>query len=626
MRDKFINTIELSRYFVISILCVMLATGCKSWGKFWETTEATHCTICGNLSGLTGASLKLALNDEYDLTLNTNGSFGFSQALVSDSAYWVEVVENPAGQVCHIANNAGQYLGTAVNDIDVRCMTDSNWVQDAYLKASNAGASDQFGTSVAVSGNTIVVGANGEASNQTTITNVDGVASADNSASVAGGAYVFRRGTDGNWVQDAYLKASNVGINDQFGTNVAVSGNTIVVGALQEASSQTTITNSDGVASANNSAASAGAVYVFRQGSDGNWLQDAYLKAANAEANDLLGVSVSVSGDTIAVAATSEASNQTTITNTDGFASADNSASSAGAVYVFRRSSDGNWVQDAYLKASNAEAGDQFGQSVAVSGDMIAVGAYFEDSNQTTITNSDGVASSDNSASAAGAVYVFRRGSDGNWLQDAYLKASNAEASDQFGTSVAVSGNTLAVGANGEGSNQTTITNNDGIASADNSFAGAGAVYVFRRSSDGNWAQDAYLKAANVGPADEFGLRIALSGNTIAVGASQEDSSQTTITNSDGLASADNSATTAGAVYVFRRGSDGNWVQDAYLKASNAGAGDQFGQSVAVSGHTIVVGAHNEDSNQITITNTDGVASADDSSSNAGAVYVFKAF
>jgi hypothetical protein len=151
-------------------------------------------------------------------------------------------------------------------------------------------------------------------------------------------------------------------------------------------------------------------------------------------------------------------------------------------VYVFKRDGSGNWIQDAYLKASNAEGNDWFGYSVAISGSTIVVGARYEDSNQTTITNNDGTASTNNSALTSGAVYVFKRDGSGNWIQDAYLKASNAEAYDEFGDSVAISGSTIVVGAYGEDSNQTTITNADGQPQhPDNDSAGdSGAVYIFK--------------------------------------------------------------------------------------------------------------------------------------------------
>ncbi len=498
-----------------------------------------------------------------------------------------------------------------------------NWVQDAYLKPSNTDSADVFGNAVAVDGDTMVVAAPWESGNQTTITNDDGVAGADNSASHAGAVYVFRKDGSGNWIQDAYLKASNAGAGDEFGTAVAISGDIIVVGAYHESSNQTTVTNDDGTASTDNSASSSGAVYVFKKDGSGNWIQDAYLKASNAGANDCFGCSVAVNGDTIVVGAYGESSNQTTVTNDDGTASTNNSASLSGAVYVFKKDGSGNWIQDAYLKASNSGANDYFGCSIAVNGDTIVVGACGESSNQAVITNGDGAASNDNSASSSGAAYVFRKDGSGNWIQDAYLKASNTGSSDGFGFSVATNGDIIVVGASTESSNQTTITNDDGIASADNSAPNAGAVYVFKKDGFGNWIQDAYLKASNTAGEAEFGWSVAVSSDVIVIGAVYENSNRTGITNDDGNASADTSAVYAGAVYVFKKDGSGNWIQDAYLKASNNEASDCFGTSVAISDDTVIAGSFGEDSSQVIITNDDGSASSDNSVNACGAAYVF---
>jgi hypothetical protein len=583
-------------------------------------------TIGGTVSGLSG-TLVLQNNAADDLSITSNGSFTFATGIANGEAYDVTIKNNPTGQFCRIVNSAGVVAGSNVTNVAVTCSSsDFTWIQDAYLKASNTDATDEFGSSVAISGSTIVVGTQYEASNQTTITNNDGTASTDNSAIGSGAVYVFKRDANGDWIQDAYLKASNAEAGDGFGYSVAISGSTIVVGAYSEDSNQMTITNADGSASANNSAAHSGAVYVFKRDANGDWIQDAYLKASNAGANDEFGRSVAISGSTIVVGAYGEDSSQTTITNADGSASVNNSAVNAGAVYVFKRDAAGDWIQDAYLKASNAEANDWFGFSAAISGSTIVVGAWQEDSNQTTITNTDGVASTNNSAMNSGAVYVFKRDAAGDWIQDAYLKASNAEAGDQFGYSVAISGSTIVIGASGEDSNQTTITNADGSASGVNGATGSGAVYVFKRDANGDWIQDAYLKASNAEASDGFGYSVAISGSTIVIGASGEDSNQTTITNADGSASANNSAANAGAVYIFKRDGNGDWIQDAYLKASNAEADDQFGFSVAISGSTIVVGAFREDSNQTTITNDDGQPGLpdNDSAENSGAVYIFK--
>ena len=172
------------------------------------------------------------------------------------------------------------------------------------------------------------------------------------------------------------------------------------------------------------------------------------------------------------------------------------------------------------------------------------------------------------------------------WTQQAYVKASNTDAGDDFGYSVALDGNTLAVGARQEASNATGIGGDD----TDNSAMGRGAVYVFVRSGT-SWTQQAYVKASNTEADDWFGHSVALDGDMLAVGARYEDSNATGI---DGDES-DNSAMDSGAVYVFAR-SGTTWMQQAYVKASNTGAGDWFGQSVALAGDTLAVAAIQEES------------------------------
>ena len=345
----------------------------------------------------------------------------------------------------------------------------TEWSSQAYLKAHNAEAGDKFGSVVAVSDDTIVVGADSESSAETDITS-DNSAGSDNTATESGAAYVFfRSGT--TWSQQAYLKAPNAEASDRFGGTVAISGDTIVVGSSYESSAETDITNDSGAGS-DNTAPLAGAAYVFvRSGT--TWSLQAYLKAPNAEANDRFGSAIAISGDTIVVGASAESSAQTTITNGSG-APIDNDAPSAGAAYVFVRNGT-TWTQQAYLKASNVEAGDQFGAGLSISSDTIVVGTPIEASAQTGVTNGDG-ASSDNTATNSGAVYVFVRNGT-TWTQKAYLKAPNADANDYYGL-CAISGGTIAVGAMFESSNQTTITNGS-TASSDNSLPESGAIYVF---------------------------------------------------------------------------------------------------------------------------------------------------
>jgi len=392
-------------------------------------------------------------------------------------------------------------------------------IQQGYLKASNTEANDEFGYLVAISGDTVVVGAPQESSNATGV-NGD---QANNSAQNSGAVYVFTR-TGGVWTQQAYLKASNAGAGDQFGVAVALSGDTLAVGALGEAGGSTGINHSD-----NNNAPGSGAAYVFTR-TGGVWTQQAYVKASNASGQ--FGTSVALAGDTLAVGAPFEDSNATGV---DGDQN-NNNATSSGAVYVFTRTA-GIWSQQAYVKASNTGAGDRFGGNVDLNGDTLAVGARFEASAASGV----GADQTDNSAPNAGAVYVFTR-TAGVWTQQAYLKSSHAEANQNFSGSIALGEDVLAVGARLEDSDATGINGNQVSHNAPDS----GAVYVFERIG-GVWDQKDYLKASNTDAGDEFGVAVALSGRTLAAAAWFEASNATGV-NGD---QADNSAPKSGAVYVF---------------------------------------------------------------------------
>jgi FG-GAP repeat/Divergent InlB B-repeat domain len=460
--------------------------------------------------------------------------------------------------------------------------------QQAYVKASNTGLDDNFGTSVAVSGDTVVVGAPYEDSSTTGVNSVPNEA-----ASNSGAAYVFVR-SSGVWSQQAYLKASNTGVDDRFGLSVAISGDTIIVGASNEASNAVGINGNQ----ADNSADGSGAAYVFTR-SGVTWSQQAYLKASTPGEYDQFGISVAVTGDTVVVGANAEDSSTTGVNSV-----ANEAASNSGAAYVFVRSS-GNWSQQGYLKASNTESGDFFGYSVAISGETIVVAAYLEDGNAVGVNGNQ----TSNGAAESGAAYIFVR-STGNWSQQAYLKASNTESSDSFGYSVAISGETIVVGAVREDSVAAGINGNQ----ADNSATQSGAAYVFVRSG-GTWSQQAYLKASNTELGDFFGYSVAISGETIVVGANQEASNAVGVNGNQ----ADNGATQSGAAYAFVR-SSGAWSQQAYLKASNTGAGDIFGISVAVSSGTVISGAYQEDS--IT-TGINSVPNDTGTADNSGAAYIF---
>jgi hypothetical protein len=389
-----------------------------------------------------------------------------------------------------------------------------------------------------------------------------------------------------------HVKASNTGSADSFGSAVALSGDTMVVGAPSEGSAAQAVENVAGTSFTqdDDSADHAGAAYVFVL-RDGRWQQQAYLKASNAEAFDYFGDRVAISGDRIVVGARWESSASTGVDDTSP-GPGDNSAMASGAAYVFVRSGD-TWAQEAYLKASNAEAGDRFGTSVAISGDTIVVGAQYEKSASTGI-NDTTPGQGDNSAEYSGAAYVFVRGA-GGWAQDAYVKASRL--SHGFGAAVAIDADTIVVGAPSD-------------------FSFMGGAYIFARSA-GTWTGQAEVQGDQVDQG--AGSSVAVSGDVAVIGAPGDSTSL------DGLtlgapASFDTARASSGAVLVLQRGGTA-WGQIGYFKAPTSRSNEQYGWSVAVSGTRIVVGSIG-DSGSLTGANT-APAANDTAASSSGAAFVY---
>ncbi len=462
--------------------------------------------------------------------------FGFSVAISGDTV----VVGAYVGNVGANTDQGSAY-------VFVRSGT--TWTQQAQLTASDGAASDHFGVSIAISGDTVVVGAddddvgaNGEQgsayvfvcdySEQFHATASDGAGSDQFGVSVAisvdtvvvganlddvganatqGSAYVFVR-SGVTWAQQAKLTASDGAALDQFGVSVALNGDTVVVGA-----------NLDDVG-AN---ASQGSAYVFvRSGT--TWMQQAQLTASDGAAFDHFGVSIGISGDNVVVGADDD--------DMGGNAN-------QGSAYVFVRSGV-SWTQQAQLSASDGAGGDNFGVSVAISGDTVVVGAASDD-----VGTNNG----------QGSAYVFVRNGT-TWTQQQKLTASDGAASDQFGVSVAISGDTVVAGA-GLGSN-----------------ANQGSAYVFVRSGV-SWTQQAQLLASDGATNDLFGFSVAISGDTVVAGAIGDDVGANA---------------NQGSAYIFAR-SGLSWTQQQKLTASDGAASDFFGNSIGISGDTVMVGALGDD-------------------------------
>ncbi|WP_428263538.1 FG-GAP repeat protein [Haliangium sp.] len=461
----------------------------------------------------------------------------------------------------------------------------------AYVKASNPGGGDSFGWQVALWGDTLAVSALREDS----VSSGVGGDQSNDDLPRSGAVYVFRR-TGGEWAQEAYLKASRPGDSDEFGYALALWGDTLAVSAWGERSNATGVGGDD----SDDSLVDAGAVYVFRR-TGSEWAQEAYIKASNTGAGDEFGVGLALWEDTLAVGAPEEDSDATGVGGEDD----NDGAQDSGAVYVFRRTGT-DWAQEAYIKASNAEPFDEFGVNVALYQDTLAVGAFLEDGGVPGVGGDE----SDRSAIDSGAVYVFRR-VGAIWSQEAYVKASNPSANDFFGRQVALWDDTLAVGAPQEGSAATDVNGeqmNEGAPAS-------GAAYVFRHDGS-EWAQEAYLKASNTGSEDLFGTAVAVVDDLLAVGAPREDSRPIPV---PGGGPDDDGASESGAAYLFER-SAGTWAPRTFVKPVPIAAGDELGTSVALSADTLVVGAPLEDSAATGVTT---VPPDDDGAPDSGAALIF---
>ncbi|RZI54056.1 MAG: hypothetical protein EOP12_04965, partial [Pseudomonas sp.] len=422
------------------------------------------------------------------------------------------------------------------------------WIQQAYGKGTTTAAGNLFGSdSIAMDGNTLVVG----------------VPDFNNEA---GAVYVYTRSVDGlSWSQSSILTPSNPSSDDRFGQSVAISGNTIVVGAPFEDSSGKAVVTDPPTDIGINRITDSGAAYVFKL-SGSTWTETAFIKAPNSEQDYLFGSSVAVNGSVIAVGSTADNKNASGVSASppNGNGNKDNS----GAVHVFGPSGS-LWVARIYLKPSNVAAEMKFGTSLALSATAIMVGAPGD---STLGTNS-------------GAAYLYRYDAS-SCVLESYIKPSVTLAGQQFGVSVGLGSNLAVVGAPSNNPN-------------------SGSAYVFARSGS-TWTQQFHLTASNSSSGDRFGASVSISGSMILVGSPGESSSQTTITHGTSSAS-DQSAPAAGAAYVYRQ-SGTTWPQIAYVKAGNGKTTDTFGSGVLISDNTLVVGAPNEDSNQKSLSNGSATA------------------
>ena len=335
-----------------------------------------------------------------------------------------------------------------------------------------------------------------------------------------GSAYVFTMNSAGGWEEKTKLASSDGSSSyDEFGWSVAISGSTAIIGAPGDDENH-------------------GSAYVFAMNNGGDWEQQDKLTAGDdATISDYFGASVAISGNTAII----------------GDHGGDDNAGSA---YVFVRTGTTVWENRVKLTADDAAEGDAFGLSVAISGNTAIIGAQ-----------GDG--------KTHGSAYVFAMNSGGDWEQQDKLTAGDdATISDYFGASVAISGNTAIIGADGENEIQ-------------------GSAYVFTQdTTTEKWTQKAKLRSSDSAISDSFGWSVAISGNTSIIGADGNDDRK-------------------GFAYVFvLDSSTGSWKQQAELTSSDSALDDHFGSSVAISGNPAIVGAPFDE----------------DNGASSGSAYVFPSF
>ena len=453
--------------------------------------------------------------------------------------------------------------GRDVGSLQVFIRSEAGWVQHQKLNASDAADGDEFGTTLAMSGDYAVVGAPKK----------DGV------GRNSGAAYIFKRqGTE--WIEHTKLVSSDETAGDHFGIAVAIDGDTILVGGHRT----------------NDPFADGGTVYVFERAGE-NWEQTGRLSAPDGTNFSYFGFSVGLDADTAIVGAIRD----------------DEAGLDAGAAYIFVRNQS-NWALQAKLIGNNTKAEDRLGYAVDVDGDFaIATSPYNRGIGAAYIYRREGtewkqkrnrirhrmmpidpegatffgvsVAISGTTAvigaigalvgeEESGAAYVFTENEPPFWNQHTKLTAGDRNGGDQLGYAVAITGNEVIAGA--------PLQDAGGRSS--------GAAYIFEKNEEAKWIESGKLSDGETASEDEFGSAVAISGNLAISGAQQ----------------ADDIAPNAGAAYIFER-SRVLWLQRGKLTAEDGRAGDLFGNAVGMSGETVLVGA----------------PGVDDAGPEAGAAYIF---
>ena len=429
-----------------------------------------------------------------------------------------------------------------------------DWSQLHKSNSLHREAEANYGISVDISGDEAVIGTFSEDSDENGL----------NPLAEAGAVYVLNfDNQSGEWIASQKLVAQPRELNESFGVDAAIDGSYMIVAAK----------SSDLDAEGNNALDDAGAAYIFEKTGD-TWTQVQKIVASDRAEYNYFGSAVAISGDYAIVIA----SNNGTDTNNA------NELLNAGAGYIFHRGGDGVWSQVQKIVASDRAIMDFFGNSVDMDGDNIIVAAYFEDHDF----------QGNNALAEAGSVYLFSLNDQNTWVESAKLTALDRSVADFFGSSVAINGDNIVIGARQE----------DEDAGGGNTLAQAGSVYIFHNDGNDNWLQDQKIVSSDRALGDLFGFSVDIFEDNIIVGARSEDEDV------DGL----NTVNSAGSSYIFNN-IGGTWVESQKIVAEDRHSSDFFGAAVSISNGLMMIGAKGNDTDQ----------NDENNLNSSGAVYVYTA-
>lgn len=369
-----------------------------------------------------------------------------------------------------------------------------------------------------------------------------------------------------NWNTSSKVVTLDRAQFDQFGISASVYGDFAIIGARYE----------DEDSLGNNTITSGGSAYIYQRNTNNTWTQIQKIVASDRNGSDQFGWAVSIDGDYIAVSSVNQDYDENGL----------NQQSDAGAVYIFENDGNNHWVEVQKLVASDRNALDWFGWTLDITGNRLIVGSSQEDEDSSGI----------NTLNNSGAAYIFERDGGGIWTEKAKLVALDRGANDNFGYSVAIESDMAIVGARYE--------DEDPLGA--NTMSNSGSAYIFEEVAPGSWIQIQKLQNSDRTAEDYFGWTVAMHGNLAVIGAYGEDHD---ITGSNYLLE-------SGSAYVFRKNSSNQWTEESKLVASDREAMMYFTRSISIWDSTIVIGAYNEDKNDVGLLNL----------TDAGAAYVFETY